>query len=170
MVVKQSMQDYSKLDIRVYDRTPNLSDILTVIRRNAAKAKSNKYVAFVDYIGLVSAPNQSERYLQVGEITRQLKVTANEYDVPIIALSQLSRAIESRMDKRPALSDLRESGSIEQDSNVVGFLYKPNEEEAPQVERLAIEKNREGATGDIYLVFTPSEMKFMEIDREKLKS
>lgn len=53
---------------------------------------------------------------------------------------------------------------------MVGFLYKPNEEEAPQVERLAIEKNREGATGDIYLAFTPSEMKFMEIDREKLKS
>ncbi|GAX07025.1 replicative DNA helicase [Secundilactobacillus pentosiphilus] len=170
MVVKQSMQDYSKLDIRVYDRTPNLSDILTVIRRNASRAKPNKYVAIVDYIGLVSVPSQSERYLQVGEITRQLKVTANEYDVPIIALSQLSRAIETRMDKRPTLSDLRESGSIEQDSNVVGFLYKPNEEEAPQVERLAIEKNREGATGDIYLVFTPSEMKFMEIDREKLKS
>lgn len=170
MVVKQSMRDYSKLDIRVYDRTPNLSDILTVIRRNAAKAKPNKYVAIVDYIGLVSVPAQAERYLQVGEITRQLKVTANEYDVPIIALSQLSRSIEIRMDKRPTLSDLRESGSIEQDSNVVGFLYKPNEDEAPQVERLAIEKNREGATGDIYLAFTPEAMKFIEIDREKLKS
>ena len=65
MVVKQSMRDYSKLDIRVYDRTPNLSDILTVIRRNAAKAKPNKYVAIVDYIGLVSVPAQAERYLQV---------------------------------------------------------------------------------------------------------
>lgn len=167
MVVKDSMIGYTGLKIHVYDRQPNLADILTTIRRNASKAKLNKYVAIVDYIGLVNVANISERYLQVGEITRQLKIAANEYDVPIIALSQLSRAIESRMDKRPTLSDLRESGSIEQDSNVVGFLYKPNEEEAPQIEYLAIEKNREGATGDIYFNFIPNEMKFQEVSRSQ---
>lgn len=167
MRIKQSISDYKDRKIRVYDKAPNLSDIIATIRRNASKSEPQQYVAIVDYIGLVNVPGISERYLQVGEITRQLKIAANEYDIPIIALSQLSRAIEQRMDKRPMLSDLRESGSVEQDSNVVAFLYKPNEEEAPQIERLAVEKNREGRTGDVYLNFIAGEMKFMEIPKQE---
>lgn len=169
MRIKESMDAYRGLNIRVFDRTPNLGDILATIRRNASKTERNKYVAMIDYIGLINVAGDLPRYMQVSEITRELKVAANEYDIPIVELSQLNRGIESRMDKRPTLSDLRESGSVEQDSNVVGFLYKPNEEEAPQIERLAIEKNRDGVTGDLYFNFIGSEMKFQEINKKAIE-
>ncbi|WP_139560126.1 DnaB-like helicase C-terminal domain-containing protein [Levilactobacillus brevis] len=98
-----------------------MGQIAGIIRRHASETNKNEYVAFVDYIGLITVPSIKERYLQVSEITRQLKVMANEYDVPIIELAQLNRGLEQRQDKEPQLSDLRESGSIEQDSNVVVF-------------------------------------------------
>lgn len=169
LLVRDGIKTFEKLKICVYDRAPNLGEILTIIRRNAAKSEPHKYVAIVDYIGLVSVPGKLDRYLQVGEITRQLKVTANEYDVPIIALSQLNRGIEQRQSPRPMLSDLRESGSVEQDSNVVAFLYKPDADNAPEVETLAIEKNREGATGDIMFGFDPTAMMFKEVPSEALE-
>lgn len=163
MVMRNSIESYRKFDIRVFDKTPNLGDVMATIRRNASKKPRNKYVAIVDYIGLVSVPGNLQRYAQVGEITRQLKVAANEFNIPIVELSQLNREIENRADKRPTLSDLRESGSVEQDSNVVGFLYKPDEKGAPEIERLAIAKNRDGTIGDIVLHFNGSEMKFQEL-------
>ncbi|WP_263862562.1 DnaB helicase C-terminal domain-containing protein, partial [Levilactobacillus enshiensis] len=125
-----------------YDQTKTLAQIASVIRRHASEAKQNEYVAFVDYIGLITVPGFKERYLQVGEITRQLKVMANEYDVPIVALTQLNRGIESRQDKSPQLSDIRESGSVEQDSNVVAFLSKSTVQD--DIVDLSVRKNREG--------------------------
>lgn len=166
--VRESIKDYRKKHIRIYDNIFALPDIMRVIRRNASKSKLNKYVAVIDYIGLVNVPGKLERYLQVGEVTRQLKQTANEFDIPIIALSQLGRQIESRQDKRPTLSDLRESGSIEQDSSVVGFLYQPDEE-IKNIECLSIQKNREGKTGDIDLSFERDKMRFKEIPKEAMQ-
>ena len=151
--------------LRIYDLILNLSGIVNVIRKNAAKSKPNKYVAIVDYIGLVKVNSRQDRWIQVGQITRELKILANEYNIPIVALAQLNRGVESRQVKEPMLSDLRESGSIEQDSNVVAFLYRPDEDDRSVV-KLSIKKNREGQLGDISYYFEGQYMLFKEIDTE----
>lgn len=147
--------------IRIYDRVLTLGGILSVIKKNAAKAKPDKYVAIIDYIGLVKVNNRQDRWLQVGQITRELKIIANEYNIPVIALAQLNRGVESRQNKEPLLSDLRESGSIEQDSNVVAFLYRPDDDNRELV-KLSIRKNREGSLGDISYSFEGKYMYFKE--------
>ena len=114
----------------------------------------------IDYLQLIqgsSRGNSDNRVQEVSEITRGLKAIAKELDVPVLALSQLSRAVESRDNKRPQLADLRESGSIEQDADVVGFLfreeyYTPSEENKNKAEAI-IAKQRNGPTGSIPLVF-----------------
>ncbi|MCT3326978.1 DNA helicase, partial [Lacticaseibacillus paracasei] len=103
------------------------------------------------------------RRLQIEEITRQFKVLTNELGIPIVLLSQLSRGVENRQDKQPVLSDLRESGSIEQDSNAVGFLWnsdRDNEKSDIRTVTLTIAKNREGALGSIDFVFCAPKLQF----------
>lgn len=151
--------------IRIYDKVLTLGGILSVIKKNAAKAKPDKYVAIIDYIGLVKVNGRQDRWLQVGKITRELKIIANEYNIPVIALAQLNRGVESRQNKEPLLSDLRESGSIEQDSNVVAFLYRPDDDNRELV-KLSIRKNREGQLGDITYYFDGQYMLFKEVDDE----
>ena len=152
--------------IRIYDRVLTLGGILSVIKKNAAKAKPDKYVAIIDYIGLVKVNGKQDRWLQVGKITRELKIIANEYNIPVIALAQLNRGVESRQNKEPMLSDLRESGSIEQDSNVVAFLYRPDDDNRELV-KLSIRKNREGQLGDISYYFEGQYMLFKETEDEQ---
>lgn len=151
--------------IRIYDRVLTLGGILSIIKKNAAKAKPDKYVAIIDYIGLVKVNGRQDRWLQVGKITRELKIVANEYNIPVVALAQLNRGVEGRKDKEPLLSDLRESGSIEQDSNVVAFLYRPDEDNRELV-KLAIRKNREGSLGDISYYFDGKYMHFQEMSED----
>lgn len=124
-LIDQSTATLLSSKLRVYDGLENLGEIAQVIRQNASRAEHGKYMAIVDYIGLVKVPNVKERRLEIDEVTRELKRLTNEFDIPIVELSQLSRGIENRQDKRPVLSDLKESGSIEQDSNVVAFLHRP---------------------------------------------
>lgn len=163
-LVMQSIDYFKSRQIRVFDKTLNLNQILSAIRKNAAKTKPNEYLAIVDYIGLVNVSGNQDRYEKVGEITRQLKIMANEFNVPIIALSQLNRSVEQRQDKTPLLSDLRESGSVEQDSNVVGFLHKPYDSQ--DVVQLDIAKNREGRLGHVNFAFSGKSMKFIEVDTD----
>lgn len=119
------------------------------------------YMIVVDYIQLIQATGQSDsRQQEVSEISRRLKAMARELNVPVIALSQLSRSVESRQDKRPMLSDLRESGALEQDADLVLFLYRDayyNREENASNERedveLLIAKHRNGPTGKVTLAF-----------------
>jgi replicative DNA helicase len=112
----------------------------------------------IDYLQLLRPDGyQDSRVLQIGEMSRGLKILAGELQVPVIALSQLSRAVESRTDKHPMLSDLRESGSLEQDSDLVMFIYR-DEYYDPESERqgeadLIIAKHRSGALGTVPLVF-----------------
>lgn len=167
-VVRQSSERMERLNLDVYDQTKTLAQIAGVIRRHASEAKANQYIAFVDYIGLITVPGFKERYLQVGEITRQLKVLANEYDVPIVALTQLNRGIESRQDKVPQLSDIRESGSVEQDSNVVAFLSKRSDVEDADIRDLVIRKNREGMLMTIPYSFSGQGMKFLEVEPDAI--
>jgi replicative DNA helicase len=112
--------------------------------------------------------NNENRVVVVGEISRSLKIMAKELNVPVICLSQLSRAVESRTDKRPIMSDLRESGAIEQDADAILFLYRddyynPNSEEK-NVAECIVSKNRHGETGTVKLQWLPQYTTFA--DRE----
>jgi replicative DNA helicase len=104
------------------------------------------------------------RVQEVSLISRSLKALARELNVPVLAAAQLSRAVEQRSDKRPMLSDLRESGSLEQDSDVVLFIHRPDtygpEEDRTNVTEIIIAKHRHGPTGSVELVFLPSLAKF----------
>ncbi|MCS8562709.1 DNA helicase [Pediococcus pentosaceus] len=162
-LIDQSTATLLNSKLRVYDGLETLGEIVQTIRKNASKAKSGKYLAIIDYIGLVKVPNVKDRYIEVGEVTRELKRLTNEFNIPIVALSQLSRGIENRQDKTPLLSDLRESGSIEQDSNVVAFLHRPQKVDSDRVVQLSIRKNREGELADINFTFIGEEMTFKEV-------
>lgn len=163
-LINQSIEQLAQSKLRVYDGLETLGEIVQTIRKNAARAKQGKYMAIIDYIGLVKVPNVKERYIEVGEVTRELKRLTNEFNIPIVALSQLSRGIENRNDKTPVLSDLRESGSIEQDSNVVAFLHRPESVGDDHVVQLSIRKNREGELADINFTFIGEEMTFKEVE------
>ena len=123
----------------------------------------------VDYLQLMTSGQSVENRVQeVSQISRSLKVLARDLDVPIIALSQLSRAVEQRHDKRPILSDLRESGSIEQDADLVMFVYRdeyynPEETESAGIAELILAKHRNGATDGIKLAFQKRYAKFADL-------
>ena len=120
----------------------------------------------IDYLQLIEGRGRENRQQEVSEISRQLKIIAKELKVPVIALSQLSRGVDQRNDKRPILSDLRESGSIEQDADIVAFLYreayyKRDEQEEPDnLTELIIEKNRHGSLETVQLYFLKEYAKF----------
>lgn len=120
----------------------------------------------IDYLQLIEGRGRENRQQEVSEISRQLKILAKELKVPVIALSQLSRGVDQRNNKRPILSDLRESGSIEQDADIVAFLYreayyKRDEQEEPDnVTELILEKNRHGSLGTVQLFFLKEYAKF----------
>ena len=120
----------------------------------------------IDYLQLIEGRGRENRQQEVSEISRQLKIIAKELKVPVIALSQLSRGVDQRNDKRPILSDLRESGSIEQDADIVAFLYreayyKRDEQEEPDnVTELILKKNRHGSLGTVQLYFLKEYAKF----------
>lgn len=120
----------------------------------------------IDYLQLIEGRGRENRQQEVSDISRQLKIIAKELKVPVIALSQLSRGVDQRNDKRPILSDLRESGSIEQDADIVAFLYreayyKRDEQEEPDnVTELILEKNRHGSLGTVQLYFLKEYAKF----------
>jgi replicative DNA helicase len=125
-------------------------------------AKRKIDILFVDYIQLVATLNAGEtRALDVSQISRGLKALSKEFDIPVVAAAQLSRAIEQRADKEPVLSDLRESGSLEQDSDIVMFISrKDDSSEQSNVSALKIKKHRNGSVGDVNLLFKPNMTRF----------
>ena len=159
------------------DDTPGLTvqDMRSKLRR--LKVEHGLDLVIVDYIQLMQGRNSGKgsenRQQEVSEISRNLKLIAREFNVPLIALSQLSRSVESRPDKRPVLSDLRESGSLEQDADIVIFLYRDkyydeNSEMGDKAEVL-IRKHRNGAVGSVKLLFIGELTRFLDtVDEEKV--
>jgi replicative DNA helicase len=124
----------------------------------------------VDYLQLVHAGGKYEsRVQEVGVVSQGLKNLARELKVPVLALSQLSRAIEHRGERKPQLADLRESGSIEQDADVVMFIYRPDEEMGPVMQaKVLIGKHRNGRTGEIDLVFRGDRIRFENAEKKMI--
>ena len=154
------------------DDTAGLSvlELRTKARRAAHHAPLG--LVIIDYLQLMQGTARSDgnRVQEVSEISRGLKLLARELNVPVIALSQLSRSVESREDKKPQLSDLRESGSIEQDADIVMFIhrpgyYDPDNEELKNITHLMIAKHRNGPVGKVDLYFHPERLRFMSLDK-----
>ncbi len=156
-------------DVPIYiDDTPILTP--SEIRAKCRKAKLEKNVGLIiiDYLQLMESKTANgSRQQEISEISRGLKILAKELDVPVIALSQLSRATESRADHRPMLSDLRESGSIEQDADIVMFLHREDyydkDTEKKNIAEVIIAKNRHGETGTIELAWLGKYTKFANL-------
>jgi replicative DNA helicase len=153
------------------DDNPNLT--IMEIRAKARRLKSqvgNLGMIVIDYLQLMTGRTSAEnRQVEVSELSRGLKILARELETPVVALSQLSRGLEMRADKRPMLADLRESGSIEQDADVVMFIYRdevydPKPENAGQAEIL-VAKHRSGPTGVVQLAFLPQYTRFANMAR-----
>lgn len=160
---------YSSLyDAPIYiDDSPELSlvDIRTKARR--LKIETNVNLIIVDYLQLIRSEQRVEnRVIEISQITRGFKALARELSIPVVVLSQLSRASEKREDKKPILSDLRESGSIEQDADVVIFLHRPDDENRNQIE-VIVAKQRNGPTGNFRLLFFNEFTKFVEISQRE---
>ena len=167
-------EDYSKLTeaagdlagANVFiDDTPGLSVMGMRSRARRVKQKHGLDMVVVDYLQLMTHPKAESRQQEISQISRSLKELARELEIPVVALSQLSRQVELREDKRPQLADLRESGSIEQDADVVLLLYRPeyyfrDREEVKGLAEVIVAKQRNGPTGDVKLAFFGSTMRF----------
>lgn len=156
----------------IIDDTPGIS--ISELRSKCRKFKLEKNLGLViiDYLQLMSGGKKSEsRQQEISEISRSLKALAREINAPVIALSQLSRAVEQRPDKRPMLSDLRESGAIEQDADVVMFIYRDDyynhDSEDAGISEIIIGKQRNGPTGTVKLAWLAQYTKFANLERER---
>ena len=141
--------------VTIYNGSKRVSDI----RKDVRKTKPN--VVFVDYLQLLSVTDRykGNRVAEVGQISHDLKAIAMDYDIPVICLVQLSRAVEMRRDHKPILADLRESGDLEQDASIVMFLYDTNEDDRTE-KCLDVAKSRQGQLGSIPLAFIPAKLRF----------
>jgi replicative DNA helicase len=169
-----SDQDWSRLatavgrlaDAPIYiDDTESVTVLEIRAKARRLKQKSGLGLVIIDYLQLMGGPRRSEnRQQEISEISRSLKILARELDVPVIAVSQLSRAVESRQDKRPMLADLRESGAIEQDADVVMFIYRDEVYNADSTDKgtaeILLAKHRNGPVGRLKLTFLENYTKF----------
>ena len=179
---KLDEQDWAKLasalgplsESEIYiDDTPGIS--VMEIRAKCRKLKLEKNIGLVviDYLQLIQGSNKrgGSREHEISEISRSLKILAKEINVPVIALSQLSRAPEQRPDHRPMLSDLRESGAIEQDADIVMFLYRDDyyneDSDKKNIAEVILAKHRAGSTGTVELLWLGNYTKFVNIDKTR---
>ena len=157
----------------IIDDTPGIT-----VRELRSKCRRYKLehgldIIMIDYLQLMSGGGRGSdsRQQEISEISRSLKALARELNVPVVALSQLSRAVESRTDHRPMLSDLRESGAIEQDADVVMFIYRDDyykkDSDMKGIAEIIIAKQRNGPIGTVNLVWLPDYTKFMNLEQER---
>jgi replicative DNA helicase len=156
------------------DDTPALTPLQLHTKCRRLHMEVGLDLVIVDYLQLMSGDQASENRVQeVSSITRNLKVLARELKLPVLAAAQLSRAVEQRADKHPLLSDLRESGSLEQDADVVLFIYRPDQYESDtlrqNVAEIIVAKHRNGPVGQVELVFRPSLAKFENAETRRVR-
>jgi len=169
--LSEAMGELAEAQIFI-DDTPGLSVLEMRTKARRANHEQPLGLIIIDYLQLMqgSGRDNGNRVQEVGEISRGLKLIARELNVPVIALSQLSRSVESRSPQIPQLADLRESGSIEQDADIVMFIYREAyynpETERENITDLIIAKHRNGPTGKVELYFHPERLRFTSIDRK----
>ncbi|HPF30853.1 MAG TPA: replicative DNA helicase [Candidatus Saccharibacteria bacterium] len=169
--LSEAMGELSEAPIYI-DDTPGMSVLEMRTKARRAMHDHNLGLIIIDYLQLMqgNGRDNGNRVQEVSEISRGLKLIARELNVPVIALSQLSRSVESRSPQIPQLADLRESGSIEQDADIVMFIYREAyynpETERENITDLFIAKHRNGPTGKIELYFHPERLRFMSLDRK----
>jgi replicative DNA helicase len=165
----RAAQPLSTAEIYI-DDTPAISVLELRAKARRVKAEKGLGLIIIDYLQLMQGGKRQEnRQQEISEISRSLKALARELNVPVIALSQLSRAVEQTQDKRPALSHLRESGALEQDADLVMFIFREDyynpESEKPGIAEIIIAKHRNGPTGSVELGFIKEFTKFVNIDK-----
>ncbi|KIL74166.1 replicative DNA helicase [Bacillus badius] len=166
-----AMDIYNKWAINIHDNPrQTVADIRAAVRKTKREHPGRKHIVVIDYLQLITPIGKFERHdLAVGHITRELKQMARQFDVPVMLLSQLSRAVEQRQDKRPMMSDLRDSGSIEQDADIVSFLYRDDyynsESEAKNIVEVILAKQRNGPVGTVQLAFVKEYSQFLNLER-----
>jgi len=167
--IQEAMSVLSEAPIFIDDApSPTVLQMRTMGRR--LQSEHGLGLIVVDYLQLIQSTNPSDSMVhQVTEISRSLKALARELECPVLALSQLSRAVESRPDQRPRLADLRESGSIEQDADVVMFIYREDKTKKdsprPNIADIIISKHRNGPIGQVELYFNESQVSFKNLER-----
>lgn len=158
----------SQSKLTINDEISNLMSLRSIARK--LKRENDIKLIIIDYLQLLEGTRRENRNLEISEISRSLKILAKELDIPIIALSQLSRSVESRQVKKPMLSDLRESGSLEQDADIVMFLYREDyynpETENKNITDVIIAKNRNGPTGTIPVYFHKEYVRFQDLAKD----
>ncbi len=168
-----SLGTLSELPIYIED-TGNIgvAQMRSLLRRLIAEQKVELGLVLIDYLQLMEGSDSNNRVQEISRITRGLKILAKEINVPVIALSQLSRAVEARNNKRPMMSDLRESGSIEQDADLIIMLYRDEYYNPDTVDRgvaeVNIAKHRNGPTGTVKLLFKSEYTKFLNLQQSRL--
>jgi replicative DNA helicase len=158
----------SQSKLLINDEISNLMSLRSIARK--LKRENDIKLIIIDYLQLLEGTRRENRNLEISEISRSLKILAKELDIPIIALSQLSRSVESRQVKKPMLSDLRESGSLEQDADIVMFLYREDyynpETENKNITDVIVAKNRNGPTGTIPVYFHKEYVRFQDLAKD----
>lgn len=158
----------SQSKLIINDEISNLMSLRSIARK--LKRENDIKLIIIDYLQLLEGTRRENRNLEISEISRSLKILAKELDIPIIALSQLSRSVESRQVKKPMLSDLRESGSLEQDADIVMFLYREDyynpETENKNITDVIVAKNRNGPTGTIPVYFHKEYVRFQDLAKD----
>lgn len=146
-----------------------VQEIRTRVKQNKRKHPDKKHMVVIDYLTLIQGSGRKERHLEVGEISRNLKRLARDLKVPVLLLAQLNRGVEQRADKRPMLSDLRDSGEIEQDADKILFLHRDDyydkETENKNVIEVIAAKNRNGSLGTVSLAFIKEYNKFVNLEK-----
>jgi replicative DNA helicase len=174
--VTMSMGHLSNLDLNIYDDPlVSIADIKARTRKRRRENPNAKIMVVIDYLQLIqTSGNPNNRVIEVGNITRQLKIMARDLKVTVVLLSQLSRSVEQRQDKRPMMSDLRESGNIEQDADTILFLYRDDyynrDSEKRNIIEVIISKQRNGTVGTFELAFIKEYNKFVNVDRRAARA
>jgi replicative DNA helicase len=159
-------------DVHIHDKSSiSVEEIRSIVAEGhrQAEKEGRKHLVIIDYLQLINYVGKINNYVQqIGHISRSLKVMASDFNIPVIALSQLSRGVEQRQDKRPMMSDIRESGNIEQDADLIAFLYRDDyydkESENKNITEVIFAKNRDGAVGTISLAFIKEWNKFVNLE------